>query len=379
MQESPASDQTGKQPTIDFLDFIDLVKEVLGPKFPRTIKSKLKKSVILRGIANLPQDTGDLLLEAVRRCYLRLFKNALSTDLPEGYKKFNDDGLYITGDAITDSANINYMTDMDQEGIIIPIRIFFPKSCTVWFYTPEEIIEEIHRRLSFAQAKVTIVNFEEESPIESRQIVWDVEISHGFPKDYNLSEFSVEQMRSIFCQLLLADAFRPQGPISKYPDVLAFFMIYENLYRDYYEMLEKAKESKNTFSEKKKKGEITSQKYREQIDRWERNLKFKITALFDTYFADQDLKFQFTIVPTWTCSHCGQENKLNHDIEYVDLIDYSIIRVFSGVDEKNVPQCETCNKPKKPNNEGPGGLLNDGWKLSGSPTNFRISRKFFFL
>jgi len=375
--------------TTDFIDFIDLVKEVLGPTLPRNIKSKLLKSSILKGIP-FPKnvDKNDLLLEAARRCYLRIFPRALSTDLPYGFKDLND-GYYINGDAISDSVIIDHKTIINNEMLEkIPIRVFNPLRRNVWFYTPEEIVEAIHRRLSFIQPKVSIVAQPvPHSELEQRSICWSPEISHGFPLDYNNQEFTSEQIRSIFHQLLLADAFRPNGPVIKYPEVLAFFMNYEELYKKYRLLLEKKQKKIEQWMDKKMKKELSIEKFDTHMDTMERNMKFEVTRLFQEVFSNHNLKFVYTIVPSWTCSRDSHENLLDHDIEVVDpgliiqnvVIDGEepkIVSVFKGVHQKPIPTCDKCRQPKTPGTEGPGAVKDDRW-VSNKKQAGSLSRLFF--
>jgi hypothetical protein len=343
---------------IDFIDFIGLMTEVLGPTMPRMIRSTLLKSNILRSVnpKDLPEDTGDLLLEAARRCYLRIFPRALSTDLPSGYEDANG-GIYFTNtEAIADSFIPTHQSTIteDETGpkeLLIPIRVFTQGRKTVWFFTPKEIVNIIHQALSFVEAKVMIVS----SPINYRgyhqhSFLWDAEISHLFPSDYNHEEFNQKQIRSIFSQLLLANAFRPGGPVSQYPDVLAFFMNYEHLYQNYGQFLKDKK-------------------------------KYDITRFLADYFEKKGLKFKYIIVPNWTCSN-GHVNKMNYDIEILNEL-REIINVYKNQNKQQPPVCQICKTPKRADVEGSGsageGSVQDiRWEIIGRPKkDFRISRKFF--
>jgi len=348
---------------IDFIDFIGLMKEVLGPTMPRMIRSTLLKSNILRSVnpKDLPEDTGDLLLEAARRCYLRIFPRALSTDLPSGYEDANG-GIYFTNtEPIEDSFIPTHQSTIteDETGdneLLIPIRVFTQGRKTVWFFTPKEIVNIIHQALSFVEAKVMIVSTPINHNYHQHNFIWDPEISHLFPSDYNHEEFNQQQIRSIFSQLLLANAFRPGGPVSQYPDVLAFFMNYEDLYKNYGQFLK---------DQKKKK-----------------NIKYEITRFLGDFFKKKGLIFKYTIVPNWTCSK-GHVNKMDYDIELVNESTGEVINVYKNQRVQQPPVCQKCKTPKRADVEGSGsageGSVQDiRWEFIGRlKKDFRISRKFF--
>jgi hypothetical protein len=314
--------------------------------------------------------------------------------LPEGFTDAFD-GSYINGEAISDSIRIDHKSviDMDEtideNELLIPIRVLVPAQKIVWFYTPKEIVEAIHRRLSFIQLKIEITKQNiPDSKFEHWSITWSPEISHGFPKDYTNQEFTIEQIRSIFSQLLLADAFRSNGPVSKYPEVLAFFSSYEDLYKEYSLLLDNFKKRSKQWSEKKENRQISREDYNKEMDVLERNMKFKETELFRTIFEKHDLKFGYSsIVQSWTCPYDQHENPMNHNIEIIDpglVIDGHdidppvIVSAFKGNDQVPIPLCGKCQRPKTPETEGPGAVINDAW-IRKKKTSDRISRLLFFL